>query len=266
MNPISSSATLLAVSFLLLGSFASTVALGQEHRERGARKAKPSNAAPVDSSDEASTFNAGFQTGVNLGTATLANTAVLPAGLQGNSTTSTPTTHAGFMLGGNVEYGFSKQFFLQFEGSYVNKSVGISTTTANAQGVTQGTSTETDNLNYLEFVLLAKYKFTGGKLVPNLFLGPNLGFLLSANQTFTPVSTGVVGTTNTTNTTTSNFNSTDFAFDLGGGLEYPVFEFADLFFSVRYSLGLSNVQAVPATSSWKTRGIQILVGLEFGLF
>ncbi len=206
-------------------------------------------------------LNAGFQLGFNLGTASISSTVAPVSGT--TITTTDPSAHAGLMLGGNIEYGFTRMFFLQAELNYVKKGVSIHTSATNAGvAVTGSTTDEVDNLNYMALTLLAKAKFGHGSLVPNVFLGPDLGFLLSATRSLTPASS----TTATDSDIKANFSGADFAFDFGAGLEYPLLEVADIFLSMRYSLGLSNVQTQPTTASWKTRGFQVLFGLEFALF
>ncbi len=121
----------------------------------------------------------------------------------------------------------------------------------------------TTKLDEIQIPILLKGKFpTGSPVSPYAYIGPALGFVASAKQTYE--ATGQpTEETDISNTTTG----TDFQFVFGGGAEFKIESKVAVTFDLRYGLGLTDMtknQAVGARSV-KTRGFSILVGCMFTL-
>lgn len=91
-------------------------------------------------------------------------------------------------------------------------------------------------LSYINIPLLAKYYIAEGL---SLQLGPQIGFLVSANSDYTGTYSyeGVTETESESEDMKEYMNSVDFA--LAGGVGYKLD--MGLFFNARYGLGLSNI-------------------------
>ncbi len=165
----------------------------------------------------------GVQAGVNF------------AGMSSPSSIST-SEQSGFMGGINAELRLTDDISIQPELMYVQRAIGFTDT--------NGTSV-TAHYNCLELPILLKIKFLEG-VRPYVFGGPvgiiNISRSVSANGATTSLSL--------------NPSSTDFAVDLGAGVE-----FGPLFVNLRYSIGIANINQ--NAGSWSSRGIEILAGIEF---
>jgi opacity protein-like surface antigen len=143
---------------------------------------------------------------------------------------------SGFMGGINAELRLTDDISIQPELMYVQRAIGFTDT--------NGTSV-TAHYNCLELPILLKIKFLEG-VRPYVFGGPvgiiNISRSVSANGATTSLSL--------------NPSSTDFAVDLGAGVE-----FGPLFVNLRYSIGIANINQ--NAGSWSSRGIEILAGIEF---
>jgi hypothetical protein len=93
-----------------------------------------------------------------------------------------------------------------------------------------GTFTE----NYINIPVLLKYRFPMGLFIET---GPQIGFLMSANEKFQGVSAS----------DKSNYTSTDIAWAIGAGFHIPTTKLA---VDIRYNIGISNI----ASSSSNTGG------------
>ena len=160
-----------------------------------------------------------------------------------------------FMLGAQGEIGFAKMFYVVVQPTYIEKGFKFE----------QGEST-TVILDEIELPVLFKVKVLDGMFRPYAFAGPNISFILSATQRFTPLSIPDPIT---------QIYSTDFAIDFGGGADLSVTSKVGITADVRYSLGLANtVQWLsdnlgrpPGTPSTITKvsGFQVLVGAMFNI-
>jgi opacity protein-like surface antigen len=160
----------------------------------------------------------------------------------------------GIMFGAQAELGFARMFYVVIEPMYIGKGYGFT--------APQGTSTVA--VNELEFPVLFKVKFIKGVIRPYAFVGPNIGLVLSATQSFS-----VTGQTIPDNDLKARTSSIDFGLEFGGGAEYNVTSKMGITLDVRYALGLTNMSNPPATQAnattqtAKSLGFQILAGVMF---
>ena len=158
----------------------------------------------------------------------------------------------GFQVGGFAEIKISDKFAIQPELLY--SAQGAKTSYAD---VIEGFDVDvkaTQKLAYLNIPVMAKYYVTEGF---SLEAGPQLGFLLSAEQEATVSFEGESVTDSADNK--EDFNSIDFGFNLGAG--YDVTENINL--GVRYSIGLSNILKDSEDSKQNNSNIAIAVGYKF---
>jgi hypothetical protein len=170
------------------------------------------------------------------------------------------SSHFGFIFGAAAELGIVSPIFLEIQLLYITKGEDLAGQDQQGQQAEQILTA-----NYLEIPILVKAKFPAGPVNPYVFLGPNIGLLLSANSEFT-----AGGQTQDTDIK-DNLSSIDFALDFGAGVGIPIAPVVSLTFDVRYSLGLTDIteaqqqqqQQVDPTA--KTSGIQFMLGAMFGL-
>ncbi len=162
------------------------------------------------------------------------------------------SSKVGLQLGGFAEIKISDKFSIQPELLY--SAQGAKSKYFEVDGLDTYTYKDTQKLAYLNIPVMAKYYVAEGF---SLEAGPQLGFLLSAeieeNETFE----GETTTTSTDNK--DDFNSTDFAFNLGAG--YDVAENINL--GIRYSIGLSNVLKNSGPLSVSNSNFAFAVGYKF---
>ncbi len=170
------------------------------------------------------------------------------------------SSHLGFIFGAAAEMGIASPIYVEVELLYITKGEEVKGQ-VNGQPAEQITTG-----NYLEIPILVKAKFPAGPVSPYVFLGPNIGLLLSANSELK-----IGGQTQDTDIK-ANLTSIDFALDFGAGVGIPIAPLMSIIFDVRYSLGLSDISDPPQQqgqqqqeSSAKTRGIQLMLGAMFGL-
>jgi hypothetical protein len=154
------------------------------------------------------------------------------------------TTKTGFCVGGFLQFGLSKEAFLQPEVLYVSKG---------ADGSIAGES-GTVSVDYLEIPVLIKYKVNPQEKTSfNLFAGPALAFKMSAKISGGGYSQDV----------SSDVNSTDFSLVFGAGADFGL-DNGSITIDARYDLGLSNApkSSAPVTDV-KNGGIMLMVGYMF---
>jgi opacity protein-like surface antigen len=111
-------------------------------------------------------------------------------------------------------------------------------------------------LYYVQVPFTIKARLVHGLVIPYVFIGPNVGLLLTAKA-----ETNVYGGSQEFDVK-QNYSKSDVALDLGAGFEYEISTSAVLTLDIRYSLGLSNIDRTN-TESVRTRSIQLLVGTVF---
>ena len=193
--------------------------------------------------------------------------------------TLSQTSRTTFNLGGFVEYWFSPMFALQLNVLYNQKGFMIEgdlNETIIEQGIPINVNVkaeETIKLAYLSFPLLAKVAFGESNFKPYLVAGPELGFLLSANDyaeaTSRAEAQGIqVGpyTVNQEEDISEFFESFEFALDFGGGLSYS-FGNIEIFADFIYSLGITkiNTDEFGADEDVKNQVIMINLGVLYGI-
>jgi hypothetical protein len=165
------------------------------------------------------------------------------------------SNHLGLLFGAAAEIGIAGPIYTEVSVIYIQKGEELKGQDQQGQQAEQKLTA-----NYLEIPILIKAKFPLGVVSPHVFLGPNIGLLLSANSEFK-----AGGQTQDTDIK-DNLSSIDFALDFGAGVGITVAPFISIVFDARYSLGLSNIIKNPQQNeSGKTRGIQLIVGAMFGL-
>jgi hypothetical protein len=161
------------------------------------------------------------------------------------------SSHISFKFGAMAELGFIPMFAIQVEPMYVMRGADLN----------QGSLERKWKFSYLEIPVLLKLKIPfPGPITPYAFAGPNIGVLLSATDETNGQETDVK----------DQLNSTDFALDFGAGVSFNVAPLIDLLIDARYSIGLSELPTDETKQSignltFKTRDIQIVAGLMFGL-
>lgn len=161
------------------------------------------------------------------------------------------STRTGLVLGGLLEIGLSDAIFIQPEIFYIQKGAEF-TISGGGQS-----ATVTWKFDYIEMSALLKAKFGSTEFKPYIFGGPNIGINVVAEAE------GKSGTQSQTVDLKNLIESTDFAFDIGVGGEYSMNEETSLVGDIRYSLGLSDIDK--SESSWKSTGVQIILGVKFSL-
>ena len=185
----------------------------------------------------------------------------------------------GFHIGGFAEIGITEKFSFQPELLFSTQGVRFESSdsySSNFGGFTYSNSfvsKTTTKTSYINLPLLAKFKAT-----EKLFFvaGPQLGFLMSAKQSYTSTNTSNNNGTITTNNKSEDnidvkkeFKGFNFAFDLGAGYFFT----DNIFAEARYNIGLSNdAKAETETNNGveykyepvaKSSSIQISVGYKF---
>jgi opacity protein-like surface antigen len=175
------------------------------------------------------------------------------------------SSRMGFKFGAMAELGFVPMFAIQIEPMYAQKGAVIEGNFNTDLGVIHGKVTF--KAAELEIPILLKLRIpTPGAITPYVFAGPNIAFILSSSQEVEAQGQ------NQDNDTKDQTSSTNFALDLGAGVELKIAPLTLLLLDARYSLGLSDLskespqdQLNGGHQSIKTRDIQILVGIMFGL-
>lgn len=190
--------------------------------------------------------------------------------------TLSQTSRTTFNLGGFVEYWFSPMFALQINLLYNQKGFVIEgdlSETIIEQGIPISVTVnaeETIKLSYLSFPLLAKASFGESNFKPYIVAGPELSFLLSADDyaeaTSEAEAQGIqVGpyTVNQEEDISEFIESFEFALDFGAGLSYS-FGTIDVFADFIYSLGITKINTEDfADEDIKNQVIMINLGIMY---
>ena len=162
------------------------------------------------------------------------------------------SSKVGLQLGGFAEIKISDKFAIQPELLY--SSQGVKETDTDVISGIVVTEKTTQKLAYLNIPVMAKYYVAEGFSIE---AGPQLGFLMSAKAEVESSALGQSVTASADNK--EDFNSTDFAFNLGAG--YDVAENINL--GIRYSIGLSNVLKNSGPYSVSNSNFAFAVGYKF---
>jgi hypothetical protein len=177
-----------------------------------------------------------------------------------NAITSGPSTSVetvsgstGFLFGGFIEIEMFRLVSIQPEALYTRKA-------AKSVWLTTGMNAEY-HFDFLAIPVLLKINFFSDELKPYLFIGPNIGILLSA-QVDNKFTSGRIQTLDIK----QNSKSIDFTIDVGGGAEYSISKESSILAELRYSRGLTNLtKKPPSSNSWYSTGIQMILGMKFSL-
>lgn len=198
--------------------------------------------------------------GVNLGGMSLTPDAA------GRTTNFKP----GFSAGAVIIYNFSSMFSLQVEPAYVQKGALIKTAMTDVGFILE--LKETAEINYMDVPLSLRVSFEGETVKPFLFAGMNISFpvedlkvtidnlivngedfthLIPADQIEQKIETKKI----------------DYGLNFGAGISFPV-AITDLFFSIQYNLGLSDLNKEQVDQNeenikLKNKGFQVKTGILF---
>ena len=126
----------------------------------------------------------------------------------------------------------------------------------------------TQHVNYLEIPVVARYFLTlSGNFRPNVFIGPSLGIKLNAKRTN---GENLIGSTQVINAdNTGDFHNLDLGATGGFQLNWGAGPRQRFLLDARYTLGLSNVQALPnlwgANNNLNNSVITVTLGYGFGV-
>ena len=111
--------------------------------------------------------------------------------------------------------------------------------------------------SYIDLGLMGKYSFNGEDIKPYAFLGPVIGYALSAK-----------GKDNFSGETIKldfeddlDFTRLEYGLNIGGGVAFPI-EFGEITVDIRYLLGASNLNS-EEDPIVKNRGLGIHAGIRF---
>ncbi len=168
----------------------------------------------------------------------------------GGKDAGSPDSRMGIALGGFLTYNLVELFTLQPELLYTTKG-------AVYKGFIGGTpATSTVSGSYLEIPVVVKLNIplAGVKsFFPNIYVGPALGFLLSAK-----VKTEVGSQTQETDIKNTT-KGTDFGFILGTSVDVPL-SFGKFAIDLRYNLGLTSTDDTAAKADVVNRAFYIMIG------
>jgi len=183
-----------------------------------------------------------------------------------------------FNIGGLVEFRINPLFSVQVNAIYNQKGTlleGNYNTEVFEQGILisiKGSASESINLTYLSFPVLAKLEFGQSNIKPYIIAGPEIGFLLSATDAAESTAEGealgqTVGpfTVEQEEDIKDSFESFELALNVGAGLLFSLGN-VDLFVDAQYSFGLTkiNAESISDGDDIKNQVIMIDVGLIFG--
>lgn len=148
-------------------------------------------------------------------------------------------TYMGFAVGGYITYAFSDMFAVQPELQYTMKGTKYDV----------GGTTSKVKLSYIEIPILAKILLSGGeKIKPSFYIGPGIGFLMSAKAEDVDIK--------------DNMKSTDLGLIGGVGADY-LMGAHKITFDLRYEAGLTKLDDTAAKADIKNSAFSILVGFGF---
>jgi hypothetical protein len=163
----------------------------------------------------------------------------------------------GLHLGGVGVYMFSDKFGAQAELLYSSYGAKLEKSESNDFGSFE--ETQTSKLNYISLPLLAKYMVSDEFSIE---AGPRVAFLSSAKTDFEVSETDEDGTFSESGSEdiSDEISGIDLGFAIGGSYLLE----NGLFFSLRYSLGLSNIyDSTNANLSQQNNALQFSVGYFF---
>jgi hypothetical protein len=187
----------------------------------------------------------GWKIGV-VGGEDFANAQTLPSLFQGITAQGT----SGYILGIRSDAGLVPMFSLQTELLVSERSFQL------PSGSTRSWA---ESLTYLQIPILLKFSPLPGAVQPYAYLGPDIGFRLSASLDSNS-SSGI--------NASSLFNSVDLDLDAGLGIQFEILPVLWIFAEGRYTYGLvnvyNNVQAGSSLGDLRSRDFKWLAGIMLG--
>jgi hypothetical protein len=187
----------------------------------------------------------GWKIGI-VGGEDFANAQTLPSPFQG----ITAQGASGYILGIRSDAGLVPMFSLQTELLVTERSFQLPSGSVQNWG---------EHLTYLQVPILLKFSPLPGAVQPYAYLGPDIGFKLSASLD-SGSSSGMDAS--------SLFNSVDLNLDAGLGIQFEILPVLWIFAEGRYSYGLvnvyNNVQAGSSLGDLRSRDVKWLAGVMLG--
>ena len=168
---------------------------------------------------------------------------------------------SGLIIGGVAEICISDLLSIQAEPAYIQEGTVLTGGIRSMNGTFP--EEETFKLAYFEIPLLLKAKFGTADFKPVFFVGPNVGFLLSAIYQTKNYDVQGLGTLDGLDIK-DRYKSVNVSLDAGAGAEYRISNGLSLTGSVRYSFGLKDINSW-SDDTIKTNGIQVIFGTLFDL-
>lgn len=138
----------------------------------------------------------------------------------------------GMIAGIGAQIGLAEKFAIQPEVLFAMKGY-------KAEWTGEGwEETETNKATYLSVPVLFKVKFPTEKLVPNFYAGPEVSFLLAAEEEWEEKVDGEEESG--TEDVKKYGNTVDFGLAFGGGVDFKVGEKGRVILDLRYTLGLTG--------------------------
>ncbi len=175
----------------------------------------------------------------------------IEGGINISNVSTTPSinlnSRTGFMIGGFADIGVSRIAAIKPGVRYIVKGFTLSGNGFNVS----------ENLHYVEFPLLMKFRIPLNEVKPYFEAGPTIAVQLSASEDQT------VGTQSQNLDAGALYESIDFGLYFGSGVEFNIGNKMSIFTGGGYSLGLTNTSAT--STSVRNRGFQFSSGIKFGI-
>jgi hypothetical protein len=166
----------------------------------------------------------------------------------------------GIAIGGQFDYWFSEHLGISGQPMYVQKGFHDDFNSSSTLGQFSSIAT----ISYLEIPILLKATVGSGSLKPVFFVGPAIGFKLSAKQR-----SSSNGFDTTVDIPDTGITSTNFSLVAGVGATYMLNPTTMLFLDVAYDYGLSDLNphgnGTNSNQTGNTRDYRISLGILFGL-
>jgi hypothetical protein len=167
-----------------------------------------------------------------------------------------PGSRFGVLFGGSFSYDISRFFTFGIDADYAMKGKKLTSTVFNVK------QTQIFKFNYLELPVMFKVNIPNdGAFKPNLFFGPSVSLLVSAEDYFRLEYNG--SSRDTSVSLTGVVNSTEYGvvFGIGG---YEITDEGNISLEARCSLGLSSTDnSKPVSAIIKNWQIAIILGFLF---
>lgn len=170
------------------------------------------------------------------------------------------SSRRGLTVAAILEYRVSGPIYLQGGARYIQKGseLGGEVITDETGPEPLGEGTTHFNFNNLEFPVLLKVMFNSGKVKPYFLLGPSLGINILSRSIFTAHLFATGETMEVHSEDIDGADSTELAFEIGGGGELQLSNIASVAVTLRYSKGLTTV-----LGGLKSKGLLVTVGTLF---